>query len=689
LLQISQVYVFKVLVDFGRSSEEDIPLWSGVDRDNVGTFDSNGVFRLGEASSSLLEGALEPEDEKLPDELNFKVKEDGYLFSSSNTNEANRDHRRAMSHPSGFFFKSDNTDTLQWTYRDPAGIIRGPFSALEMQGWFDAGYFDITMAVKREDASFFEPIAELMHRVKDPKTPFLAVWPEFNNKSSFPIDPFGPEGSTTPGGSSLFGNMSFMDRISHQQDNPLLFNNPMDANSSMGNMQPPFSASNLPRVNPIAHDHRTPLSPWERPLSNNNSGLSWLNTDQASFRQQEVGYDYQQQQQMEQQYLHMLRQNQQHHLQLQQQMLLQQQQLMMQQQQQQQQDMFIRTQQANVMSRGWSSVPGTPGLIEPNIQSLWSNHTNQDSPFGSRSPPEDTMFKTQIEDNKLDSTSVSDQLTEKLSTMHIGDSPLKQDLPKTSQGKTFLIVDKVREAQLLLSIDTVSAKKTLREIQSEQAAAQKNLGANPTRSNTWSSVSAGKPASISPSYSANTNRVTRQSSSAWDKPTGVRQKRVSMTAATPSASMSAPKSSISERSTIKSEPKGPSEDFIKWCKLSLRGLNPGVNGMCTSLVSWLVEIRINVFFFFFFLKKKKADDILQMLLDFPADDSCAEIIQDMIYANSTSMDGRRFANDFMTRRKADMDGKKLNLVLPKATAIMSSEFKVVTKKGKKKPSSTK
>jgi hypothetical protein len=77
-----------------------------------------------------------------------------------------------------------------------------------------------------------------------------------------------------------------------------------------------------------------------------------------------------------------------------------------------------------------------------------------------------------------------------------------------------------------------------------------------------------------------------------------------------------------------------------------------------------------------------------MLLDFPVDDSCAEIIQDMIYANSTSMDGRRFASDFMTRRKADMDGKKLNLVLPKSTAIISSEFKVVTKKGKKKPSST-
>lgn len=71
-----------------------------------------------------------------------------------------------------------------------------------------------------------------------------------------------------------------------------------------------------------------------------------------------------------------------------------------------------------------------------------------------------------------------------------------------------------------------------------------------------------------------------------------------------------------------------------------------------------------------------------MLLSFPVDESCLEIIQDIIYTNSTCMDGRRFANDFLSRRKADLDGK-LNFVLPKNNFI-SSEFKVVTKKGRKK-----
>jgi hypothetical protein len=70
-----------------------------------------------------------------------------------------------------------------------------------------------------------------------------------------------------------------------------------------------------------------------------------------------------------------------------------------------------------------------------------------------------------------------------------------------------------------------------------------------------------------------------------------------------------------------------------------------------------------------------------MLLSFPNDNSCSEIIQDIIYANSSSMDGRRFANDFISRRKADLEGK-LDIVLPKAPT--TSEFKVVTKRGKKK-----
>jgi PERQ amino acid-rich with GYF domain-containing protein len=44
-----------------------------------------------------------------------------------------------------------------------------------------------------------------------------------------------------------------------------------------------------------------------------------------------------------------------------------------------------------------------------------------------------------------------------------------------------------------------------------------------------------------------------------------------------------------------------------------------------------------------------------MLLSFPLDPepTTTEIISDLIYANSTTMDGRRFTAEFVTRRKAD------------------------------------
>ena len=44
-----------------------------------------------------------------------------------------------------------------------------------------------------------------------------------------------------------------------------------------------------------------------------------------------------------------------------------------------------------------------------------------------------------------------------------------------------------------------------------------------------------------------------------------------------------------------------------------------------------------------------------MLLSFPLDPdpSTSEIISEMIYANSTTLDGRRFASEFINKRKTD------------------------------------
>lgn len=64
------------------------------------------------------------------------------------------------------------------------------------------------------------------------------------------------------------------------------------------------------------------------------------------------------------------------------------------------------------------------------------------------------------------------------------------------------------------------------------------------------------------------------------------------------------------------------QEFLKWCKAQMK-LNPGVQTM----------------------------DVLEVLLSLPASNESREIIADTIYSNSSTMDGRRFAQEFIKRRQ--------------------------------------
>ncbi|PWN53814.1 hypothetical protein IE53DRAFT_366017 [Violaceomyces palustris] len=82
-------------------------------------------------------------------------------------------------------------------------------------------------------------------------------------------------------------------------------------------------------------------------------------------------------------------------------------------------------------------------------------------------------------------------------------------------------------------------------------------------------------------------------------------------------------------STDSNGPAQPSPEFIRYCKENLKGLNV------------------------------KADDFIEMLLSFPLDPSpdVIEIIAESVYANSSTLDGRRFAADFVAKRKMDAQGR--------------------------------
>ncbi|XP_051553277.1 GRB10-interacting GYF protein 2-like isoform X4 [Myxocyprinus asiaticus] len=51
---------------------------------------------------------------------------------------------------------------FKWFYKDPQGEIQGPFSNQEMSEWFQAGYFTMTLQVKRGCDEMFQPLGEIM-----------------------------------------------------------------------------------------------------------------------------------------------------------------------------------------------------------------------------------------------------------------------------------------------------------------------------------------------------------------------------------------------------------------------------------------------------------------------------------------------------------------------------------------------
>ncbi|XP_059200839.1 GRB10-interacting GYF protein 2 isoform X2 [Centropristis striata] len=51
---------------------------------------------------------------------------------------------------------------LKWFYKDPQGEIQGPFSNQEMAEWFQAGYFTMSLLVKRGCDEVFQALGEIM-----------------------------------------------------------------------------------------------------------------------------------------------------------------------------------------------------------------------------------------------------------------------------------------------------------------------------------------------------------------------------------------------------------------------------------------------------------------------------------------------------------------------------------------------
>ncbi|KAJ9075614.1 kinesin-like protein [Entomophthora muscae] len=173
-------------------------------------------------------------------------------------------------------------------------------------------------------------------------------------------------------------------------------------------------------------------------------------------------------------------------------------------------------------------------------------------------------------------------------------------------------------------------------------------------------------AQASPEVRRYADTVVKQPASSWGTPQ--RTPPVSNSSQATASSKEKPKS---KPKINPNNPPPPSDKFLNWCKLMLRGL---------------IEVKV--------------DDVITMLLGFPLDPPphFKEIVQEMFYeqrskGNQQLVDSHKFAQEFIIRRKVDcglltadaLPTPSLKPPQPSSSASNANDsFQVVSKKTRKR-----
>uniref|UniRef100_A0A6Q2XJF9 GYF domain-containing protein n=1 Tax=Esox lucius TaxID=8010 RepID=A0A6Q2XJF9_ESOLU len=96
------------------------------------------------------------------------LQESHSMGSHSHTHPAPHAHTHASGHTHAHSAPRDSAlplsheAAMKWFYKDPQGEIQGPFSTVEMCEWFQAGYFTMTLLVKRGCDEGFQPLGDVI-----------------------------------------------------------------------------------------------------------------------------------------------------------------------------------------------------------------------------------------------------------------------------------------------------------------------------------------------------------------------------------------------------------------------------------------------------------------------------------------------------------------------------------------------
>ncbi|KAL2267944.1 hypothetical protein VTJ83DRAFT_5221 [Remersonia thermophila] len=110
-------------------------------------------------------------------------------------------------------------DRMRWVYLDPQGILRGPFSGLEMNDWYKANFFTADLRVKRLEDPDFEPLGQLIRRIGNSREPFLVPQMGIPHGPPQAPSPFAANGEIIPPLQGAFP--SFGRTLTAEQQNEL------------------------------------------------------------------------------------------------------------------------------------------------------------------------------------------------------------------------------------------------------------------------------------------------------------------------------------------------------------------------------------------------------------------------------------------------------------------------------------
>lgn len=529
-------------------------------------------------------------------------------------------------------------DAIQWEYLDHQGNLQGPFDGQMMQGWFEQGYLQLDLQLKREGQPKFITIRDLISMTGNARAPFLMPLPAqslpaysnlgFESQSSF----------SSPG--FLHNTTAQLPQVHTAQQSSLF--------ATSGRSSPWASQSAL--ATPTLSGHDFGLQNQSSFFSDYNDPPSITATAGNSFVNQQP-----------------------------------------------EEDLFshIHSQALNnVLTDDAVPVVKTPiGETSQGKEQTVVSNAQPKSVVSTKKEPAKKQAKPKILETKaevkpspksvvapwankpvVESTEprlTLEQIQQLESEEHLMQMKLKAEKDRLSTAQLFADTEReMKEAEIKQSLPATASwatanpaatpTKTFLDIQREEAAAA--AAASPSGVKTTNKPQPSKIsfASIATSSTTNANAWTTVTSK---KPVPKAQPPAttnSLKQVTPDMlrSISAP---AQVAAPVQAKSVSPRQEFLAWCRASLK-LNNGV----------------------------KLEDILEIMLMLPVSQESSEIIADTIYSNSSTMDGRRFAQEFMKRRRTVEAQVNDGLSWTDALHISAMDdndgwdFQVVKKKGRRR-----